>query len=880
MIALILNIKNKYFTLLLFLLVSSTYLSQCNNGNNFFPTTVQYPVLNQWWSATANNWAGEIIKVSVSNGENYQFSTCVSYGNVQASYDTELTLTDVNGTVLDFNDDYLGCGTGSYINWIASFSGEVYLHINDQNCSTNSIATEVMIFRSPASNCNAPSVTFNRTCQTNSTYDVALNISSLGSASSLNILNFDSIYFSNTQTGNFNILGLSGISNIIVEDQNDSTCFSSQSFSICNPCSYISAPSDLPCNAPSLNLVEPFYGSTNCGYTVSSGGNSNGPDNFCGNSNNDSWLVFTAADDTVILNWNIVYDPINGCDDGVQFAVLEGNCNNEDNMVELACYDPAGIFQSTGNFTIPSASTSNNPLNIGQEYFIYIDGYSGDLCDYYWIPKSGVATNPNNDSCENAKLISCGDRDTSNNILTINSNFPPSCSGIVPGNGIWYKFIGNDAILSVSTSNPATNFDTQIHVYEGSCDSLNLIGCDNNSGIGNTSQYSFLTTQGVEYYIYVNGTIGATGQFVVSFDCQFCDFSVSSSVINETCDGEDNGQIIIEIAGFGLFNIDTNGTMLIDSLSANTYNINNLNDGNYNISVQNLDFPNCDTSFSLYVNAGFNNYNLIIDTLICYGDSIIINNTIYNSNNNSGNEILSTINGCDSVINIILSERPEISFYVDTIICENDSILYNNVWYNFNNPIGEEIYMANNGCDSTVTIELNFNSLPNVSSNFSDSLICEDDTVIFYGTGANSYTWNNNILDSTLIIGPQEGEYIVTGIDSNNCQNSYHFFLSTEFCPREPYSLYIPNVMTSNQDGINDVFMITGTSYELISMKIFNRWGQLIFKDYNGRGWDGRLPSGLKASNGSYHYFIEVQPLTRPPSNSKKYNGILKLFSH
>ena len=112
-----------------------------------------------------------------------------------------------------------------------------------------------------------------------------------------------------------------------------------------------------------------------------------------------------------------------------------------------------------------------------------------------------------------------------------------------PGNGIWYKFIGNDAILSVSTSNPATNFDTQIHVYEGSCDSLNLIGCDNNSGIGNTSQYSFLTTQGVEYYIYVNGTIGATGQFVVSFDCHFCDFSVSSSVINETCDGENNGKL-------------------------------------------------------------------------------------------------------------------------------------------------------------------------------------------------------------------------------------------------------------------------------------------------------------------------------------------------
>ena len=86
--------------------------------------------------------------------------------------------------------------------------------------------------------------------------------------------------------------------------------------------------------------------------------------------------------------------------------------------------------------------------------------------------------------------------------------------------------------------------------------------------------------------------------------------------------------------------------------------------------------------------------------------------------------------------------------------------------------------------------------------------------------------------------------------------------------------------MTSNQDGINDVFMITGTSYELISMKIFNRWGQLIFKDYNGRGWDGRLPSGLKASNGSYHYFIEVQPITRVLLQILiKYNGILNYLA-
>lgn len=134
-------------------------------------------------------------------------------------------------------------------------------------------------------------------------------------------------------------------------------------------------------------------------------------------------------------------------------------------------------------------------------------------------------------------------------------------------------------------------------------------------------------------------------------------------------------------------------------------------------------------------------------------------------------------------------------------------------------------------------------------------------------------------MDSVSIVAPIEGLYIVTGTDSNHCQNSFQFFINTEFCPRDPFSIYIPNLITSNQDGNNDVFMVSGSSYEFISMKIFNRWGQVIFYDHLGRGWDGRLPSGLKASNGSYFYSIEVQPVTNPISIPVTYNGVLRLFS-
>ena len=250
------------------------------------------------------------------------------------------------------------------------------------------------------------------------------------------------------------------------------------------------------------------------------------------------------------------------------------------------------------------------------------------------------------------------------------------------------------------------------------------------------------------------------------------------------------------------------------------------------------------------------------DTSICNGSSLSINGITYNSNNLTGTQILSSISGCDSVVNITVTENPLIFSAIDTSICITDSLLINGTIYDVNNPLGQEIYSSTNGCDSTVFINITFNQQPTVTSNFSDTTVCEDDTITIYGIGAASYIWNNNILDSVPVIGPDEGTYVVTGTDSFNCSNTYQFTLNTEFCPREPYCLIIPNVFTPNGDGENDIFKPNGTSFEPKSMKIFNRWGQLIFEDYYGTGWDGRLPSGLKASDGTYLYRITIQPLT------------------
>ena len=56
-------------------------------------------------------------------------------------------------------------------------------------------------------------------------------------------------------------------------------------------------------------------------------------------------------------------------------------------MVEIACENPAG----NGTFTIPDNSGHRV---IGQSYYVYIDGYAGDLCDYFWEAHPGLPLIP------------------------------------------------------------------------------------------------------------------------------------------------------------------------------------------------------------------------------------------------------------------------------------------------------------------------------------------------------------------------------------------------------------------------------------------------------------------------------------------------------
>lgn len=70
------------------------------------------------------------------------------------------------------------------------------------------------------------------------------------------------------------------------------------------------------------------------------------------------------------------------------------------------------------------------------------------------------------------------------------------------------------------------------------------------------------------------------------------------------------------------------------------------------------------------------------------------------------------------------------------------------------------------------------------------------------------------------------------------------------------YTIYVPNAFTPNNDALNDYFQPYGLNILAYDMKIFDRWGKMVFesKDLNF-GWDGKV-DGNKAQQGMYAYTL------------------------
>jgi gliding motility-associated-like protein len=83
--------------------------------------------------------------------------------------------------------------------------------------------------------------------------------------------------------------------------------------------------------------------------------------------------------------------------------------------------------------------------------------------------------------------------------------------------------------------------------------------------------------------------------------------------------------------------------------------------------------------------------------------------------------------------------------------------------------------------------------------------------------------------------------------------------MSNTACAKQFAKVYIPNAFVPN--GINKIFKPVTVFVDKLdyTMKIFNKWGQLIFETNNPeQGWDGKVNGNL-VQVGVYAYYIRIK---------------------
>lgn len=162
--------------------------------------------------------------------------------------------------------------------------------------------------------------------------------------------------------------------------------------------------------------------------------------------------------------------------------------------------------------------TSTSP---GQLYYILVHGFGSATGNFSITATLGSAPS-GNDACAGATPVACGSSVTGSTVGASVDN-AGTCVTTNTAPGVWYQVIGTGGIITATTCNAGTNYDTKLSVFTGSCAALTCVtGNDDDfscsfSGLRSTASWS--STPGQIYYVLVHGFGSATGAFELSVDC-------------------------------------------------------------------------------------------------------------------------------------------------------------------------------------------------------------------------------------------------------------------------------------------------------------------------------------------------------------------------
>jgi gliding motility-associated-like protein len=189
-------------------------------------------------------------------------------------------------------------------------------------------------------------------------------------------------------------------------------------------------------------------------------------------------------------------------------------------------------------------------------------------------------------------------------------------------------------------------------------------------------------------------------------------------------------------------------------------------------------------------------------------------------------------------------------------ICPGDSLLIFGS-YESNSGTYSQVFIDVDGCDSTQVYQLsNY-----IANDYTETIqLCEFDSVLVF----NQWIYASQELTQT--------EQTVNG-----CSYLHSVYVVLENCIVEPEVIFIPNVITANNDNLNDTFKIIVQGGIVEEGYIINRWGNIIAEfSENQLTWDGTdQKSGLPVQDGVYTYIIYFKPANNV---RKMYQGFVTVL--
>lgn len=339
-----------------------------------------------------------------------------------------------------------------------------------------------------------------------------------------------------------------------------------------------------------------------------------------------------------------------------------------------------------------------------------------------------------------------------------------------------------------------------------------------------------------------------------------------------------NNSATLSQVGPGVYAVELenqNGCIISSSLTINAIALPNVN------LQPNGTVVTCDDSFTFNV-SGANNYMWYFNGEVFASNTSTIQVTEAGSYYVIGTT--GTCSGQSQTANLSFEESITVEIAAtDTLVCEGENIhlsvpaIYTNyLWSNGATTPSTEVSTTmdievevtdNNGCRGASTISVEVVALPEItleSSFESDCAFGAEVRALSNGL----ISWQINpyltIIDSiTALFNPPFTTDFKLTSTIGNCMSEQFFRINAD-CS----TLFVPNTITPNGDGINDVFKVSLQGVYTFELIIFDRWGNEVFKSNDpDEAWTGGV-NEYYVQDGAYTYMIKALdrmgiPITR-----------------